>query len=134
MLHGANNHKNNELDLEEKLCPILIMPNNPFRKVWDFIIIITLLYTATYDPYDTCFNLVDPKSGSFIYNINIFIDIIIGIDILVNFLTPLELANEALDTNLKNIAKSYISGMFIIDFISCLPTNLFTASKGKTNS
>lgn len=58
----------------------------------------------------------------------------IGFDILVNFLTPLELANEALDTNLKNIAKSYISGMFIIDLISCLPTDLFVIAKGITNS
>lgn len=49
-------------------------------------------------------------------------------------MTPLELANEALDTNLKNIAKSYISGMFIIDLISCLPTDLFVIAKGITNS
>jgi hypothetical protein len=65
---------------------------------------------------------------------NLFIDIIIGIDILVNFLTPLELENETYDTNLKNIAKSYLSGMFVVDLISCLPTNLFVAAKGRTNS
>ena len=65
---------------------------------------------------------------------NLFIDIIFGIDILVNFLTPLELENETYDTNLKNIAKSYLSGMFVVDLISCLPTNLFVAAKGRTNS
>jgi hypothetical protein len=65
---------------------------------------------------------------------NLFIDVIIGIDILVNFLTPLELENETYDTNLKNIAKSYLSGLFIIDLISCLPTNLFVVAKGRTNS
>jgi hypothetical protein len=65
---------------------------------------------------------------------NLFIDVIVGIDILVNFLTPLELENETYDTNLKNIAKSYLSGLFIIDLISCLPTNLFVVAKGRTNS
>jgi hypothetical protein len=65
---------------------------------------------------------------------NLFIDVIIVIDILVNFLTPLELENETYDTNLKNIAKSYLSGLFIIDLISCLPTNLFVVAKGRTNS
>ena len=110
------------------------MPNSLFRQLWDPIIIFIILYTATYDPYDTCFNLIDPKPGSFVFNMNLFIDVIIGIDILVNFLTPLELENETYDTNLKNIAKSYLSGLFIIDLISCLPTNLFVVAKGRTNS
>ena len=125
MLHGANNHKNNEMDSEKKQCNFIIMPDSLFRKIWDPIIIMIILYTATYDPYDCCFNLIDPGPGSFVYNINLLIDIIIGIDILVNFLTPLELEHDNLDTNLKNIAKSYLSGMFFVDFISCLPTNLF---------
>jgi hypothetical protein len=124
MLHGANNHKNN-LDSEDLSCRFLIMPDNPIRRIWDLIIVLVLIYTATYDPYDACFNLIDPRPGSFVYSVNIIIDIIIGIDILVNFLTPIELPNEALDTNFKNIAINYLSGMFIIDFISCLPTNLF---------
>jgi hypothetical protein len=110
------------------------MPNNPFKKIWDPIIIMVLIYTATYDPYDTCFNLIDPRPGSFVYSINILINIIIGIDILVNFLTPIELPNDALDTNIKNIAINYLSGMFVIDFISCLPTYLFDTKKTNSSS
>jgi hypothetical protein len=106
------------------------MPGTMFSRFWDIVIFIFLLYTATYDPYDTCFNLVDPKPGSFIYNLDLIVDCVFGIDIVVNFLTPLELPNGAIDISYKNIAINYISGMFAIDFFSCLPTNLVFESSG----
>lgn len=75
------------------------------------------------------------------YNVGIFIDIIFAVDIIVNFLTPIEKSNGDLDTNFKNIALKYITGMFAIDFISCLPTSVFspptntysTKSQGNNN-
>lgn len=54
------------------------------------------------------------------------VDILFGIDIIVNFITPYEKYDGSLQTNHKKIAKSYFFGAFSIDFIACIPVQALT--------
>jgi hypothetical protein len=38
-----------------KSCPLIIMPNSRFKMFWNLVIIVLLLYTATYMPFQICF-------------------------------------------------------------------------------
>jgi hypothetical protein len=44
-----------EEEIDEKPCPFLIYPNSSFKVFWNIVIIILLLYTATWMPYQICF-------------------------------------------------------------------------------
>ena len=56
------------------------------------------------------------------------IDSMFIIDIAFTFLTPYERHDGSYEHRFKNIAKAYLSGGFIIDFFSSIPTNLFGSS------
>ena len=83
--------------------------------------IVLLLYTATYVPYRITFLEVEEDYGW----LETTIDILFGIDIFINFLTPYEKFNGTYQYSLKKIARNYIFGAFFIDVIATVPTHLF---------
>lgn len=49
-------HRNIEdISDEERPFWFIILPNNPFKAIWNMVLIIILCYTASYMPYKTCF-------------------------------------------------------------------------------
>ena len=40
---------------DEKPLWCIIQPTNPFKSIWNLILVALLSYTATYMPYKTCF-------------------------------------------------------------------------------
>ena len=54
-IFGAS--KKIDLDIEEEIIPlpIVLMPENPIKMFWNFVIMMLLLYTATFVPYRTAF-------------------------------------------------------------------------------
>lgn len=62
-LYGTTKNINTSLDSylhQQKPGPLIIMPSTTFKKVWNIIIVILLLYTATFVPYKTSFYDEDP--------------------------------------------------------------------------
>ena len=49
------------------------------------------------------------------------VDILFGIDIVVNFISAVEDSNGRLIVDHKTIAKNYMSGWFWLDFLACFP-------------
>lgn len=86
--------------------------------------IILLLYTATFVPYKISF--ADDVGGNGATNFDLMVDILFGIDIIVNFITPYEKYDGSLQTSYKKIATRYFFGAFFIDFIACIPVEVLT--------
>ena len=58
-----------------------------FKAVWNFILVVILIYTATYMPYKTCF-IDEPSVGS--EAIDWTVDGLFLMDIFVNYISAIE--------------------------------------------
>ncbi len=96
------------------------MPSGKFKLAWNAIIIILLLYTATYMPYRICF--IDDASTGFLLAFEYLIDVLFFLDIFVNFLSAIELPDGTIDPRLKSIAMAYIKSWFFLDLFAVFPT------------
>ena len=109
----------------EKEIPWIILPDNPYKKMWDLLIAILILYSAIITPYEIAFS--DSNKSSWF---EILIDIFLAIDIVLTFFSAYTDEEENLVKNHKKIIKKYLKSWFIIDIISVLPlNNLFKNGK-----
>ena len=110
----------------EKEIPWIILPDNPYKKMWDLLIAILILYSAIITPYEIAFSDSN-KSNWF----EIFIDILLAIDIVLTFFSAYTDDEENLVKNHKKIIKKYLKSWFIIDIISVLPISYIFNPQGK---
>ena len=97
----------------------IVMPNSKFKTLWNLIIILMLGYTSTVVPFQVAFVDVDSFS-TVIFNYTV--DILFGIDILVNFFSAYEVTNGRIEVKLKTIAVNYLTSWFFFDLIATFPT------------
>jgi hypothetical protein len=120
--------KTSKLDLmtvEDQTVPCyVIMPNWTFKKLWSAVIQIILIYTAIYVPFKLSFIQVGTKMP-FWDTVDTIVDILFICDLFVNFLAAYERREGTYETRPKKIARKYLHSWFIIDFIACIPVDLF---------
>ena len=63
------------------------MPDSKFKTFWNITVIALLLYTSTVVPFQVSFVDVDSQFSQFL---NYMVDILFGLDILVNFFSAFE--------------------------------------------
>ena len=116
---------NNESDMDTCECcsfiPI-IHPFSPIRGIWDSIVMVLLIYTCISIPFTIAFE-IELKFNSFVGRLSFIIDIMLCIDVILNFRTAYFDGFDRLRLikNPKKIAKRYLKRWFIIDFISSFP-------------
>ena len=109
----------------EKEIPWIILPDNPYKKIWDLLIAFLILYSAIITPYEIAFSESNQSSW-----FEILIDIFLAIDIVLTFFSAYTDEEENLVKNHKKIIKKYLKSWFIIDIISVFPiNNLFKNGK-----
>ena len=91
--------------------------------VWNLLIIIMVLYTASVSPYRLAFadDFIVNGWSKFFAAFEICIDVIFGIDIIINFITAYEGSDGRLEIRLKKIAIHYITGFFVFDLLATFP-------------
>ena len=108
----------------EKEIPWIILPDNPYKKMWDLLIAFLILYSAIITPYEIAFS-----DNSKVSWFEVLIDILLGIDIVLTFFSAYTDDEENLVKNHKKIIKKYLKSWFIVDIISVLPVSyIFNAS------
>lgn len=81
------------------------------------------VYAATIVPYEIAFG----ESGLDYSYFELTVDLFFLFDLVLTFFTPYEFFDGTLQYSHKKIAMKYIlRGPFWIDFIACLPPQLFT--------
>ena len=94
----------------------VILPETTFKRVWDTVITIVILYSSLVTPYKLAFsanNGYDPD--------DYITDILLGIDIVINFFSAYTDREENLVKNRKKIALKYLKTWFIPDLVSVFP-------------
>lgn len=85
------------------------------------LLIILLIYTATYMPYKTCF-IDNPSEASEV--IDSIVDALFTADIAVNFLSAVEMSDGTVVYQPRKIAELYLLSWFWFDVIAVMPIQL----------
>ena len=105
---------------EETVPKYLLDPVSLQRQLWDFAILAMLLYTGTYSPFRTAF--IAEGGSPFLLFMENLMDVLFGVDILVNFFTPFERYDGSYEYDHKKIAIFYVgSGAFFVDLVAAFP-------------
>ncbi|XP_070800702.1 voltage-gated inwardly rectifying potassium channel KCNH2-like [Pituophis catenifer annectens] len=118
-----------------------ILHYSPFKAVWDWLILLLVIYTAIFTPYSAAF-LLNNKEGrdhpqvacsyscSPLNVVDLIVDIMFIIDILINFRTTYVNTNEEVVSHPAKIAIHYFKGWFLIDMVAAIPFDLLIFGSG----
>lgn len=115
------------------------MHYSPFKAVWDWLILLLVIYTAIFTPYSAAFLLNDNEeqkrqecgySCNPLNMVDLIVDIMFIIDILINFRTTYVNQNEEVVSDPAKIAIHYFKGWFLIDMVAAIPFDLLIFGSG----
>uniref|UniRef100_A0A8C8SIL9 Voltage-gated inwardly rectifying potassium channel KCNH2 n=1 Tax=Pelusios castaneus TaxID=367368 RepID=A0A8C8SIL9_9SAUR len=116
-----------------------ILHYSPFKAVWDWLILLLVIYTAVFTPYSAAFLLtekeeVQRRSCGYTCTpltvVDLLVDIMFIIDILINFRTTYVNSNEEVVSHPARIATHYFKGWFLIDMVAAIPFDLLIFGSG----
>lgn len=118
-----------QLIKDPKSC--MIYPDTKFKSLfWDTMISMVLLITCFVTPFHLAF-ADDLDQIQWLAIVNYTIDALFLVDIFINFNTAYKDEINNIVDDRKTVAKTYLTGWFIIDFLSIFPLDLIiVASNG----
>ncbi|XP_034999021.1 potassium voltage-gated channel subfamily H member 2 [Hippoglossus stenolepis] len=117
-----------------------VLHYSPFKAVWDWLILLLVIYTAILTPYSAAFLLNDQEevamqscgySCSPLNVVDLMVDIMFIIDILINFRTTYVNVNDEVVSHPVRIAVHYFKGWFLIDMVAAIPFDLLIYRNGE---
>ncbi|XP_050981056.1 potassium voltage-gated channel subfamily H member 6 [Labeo rohita] len=117
----------------------IMLHYSPFKAVWDWLILLLVLYTAVFTPYSAAFllnELEEEKRHICGYTCNplnvvdVIVDVLFILDIVITFRTTYVNRNDEVVTHPKLIAIHYIKGWFLIDMVAAIPFDLLIFRSG----
>ncbi|XP_031993845.1 potassium voltage-gated channel subfamily H member 6 isoform X3 [Hylobates moloch] len=116
-----------------------ILHYSPFKAVWDWLILLLVIYTAVFTPYSAAFLLSDQDEswrGACGYTcspltvVDLIVDIMFIVDIVINFRTTYVNTNDEVVSHPRRIAVHYFKGWFLIDMVAAIPFDLLIFRTG----
>ncbi|XP_039715825.1 voltage-gated inwardly rectifying potassium channel KCNH6 [Pteropus medius] len=112
---------------------------SPFKAVWDWLILLLVIYTAVFTPYSAAFLLShqdESRRGDCSYTcspltmVDLIVDIMFVVDIVINFRTTYVNTNDEVVSHPRRIAVHYFKGWFLIDMVAAIPFDLLIFRTG----
>ncbi|XP_065059042.1 potassium voltage-gated channel subfamily H member 6-like isoform X2 [Rhopilema esculentum] len=119
---------------KDKKCACIIPHNSNLKILWDWFVLILVLYTAVQIPYQAAFPSKhnSRRRGMFHSHssptsiLGYVVDAMFLLDIFINFFTTFpESETEEIITDHRRIAVHYLKTWFAIDFIAVIPFDWF---------
>ena len=95
--------------------------NSSFRLAWDIFIFLLIIVSCLLIPFQLSFRHVAVPLGS---GLVYFIDVVFGVDILLNFFTTFRRHGEKI-TDPGQTARHYLKTLFFIDLVANVPLDAF---------
>ncbi|XP_031427082.1 potassium voltage-gated channel subfamily H member 6a isoform X2 [Clupea harengus] len=116
-----------------------ILHYSPFKAVWDWLILLLVLYTAVFTPYSAAFLLNEQeekrrRTCGYTCNplnvVDLVVDIMFVVDIIINFRTTYVNRNDEVVSQPARIVRNYLKGWFLIDIVAAVPFDLLIFRSG----
>ncbi|XP_074120854.1 voltage-gated inwardly rectifying potassium channel KCNH6 [Sminthopsis crassicaudata] len=116
-----------------------ILHYSPFKAVWDWLILLLVIYTAVFTPYSAAFLLNDQEETRYwncgyscnpLSVVELLVDIMFIVDIIINFRTTYVNSNDEVVSHPGKIAVHYFKGWFLIDMVAAIPFDLLIFHTG----
>ncbi|KAM9458210.1 voltage-gated inwardly rectifying potassium channel KCNH2-like isoform 1-T2 [Salvelinus alpinus] len=116
-----------------------ILHYSPFKAVWDWVILLLVIYTAIFTPYSATFLLSDQEEAAMqtcgycspLNVVDLIVDIMFIVDIVINFRTTYVNTNDEVVSQSQRIAVHYFKGWFLIDMVAAIPFDLLIYRSGE---
>lgn len=118
---------------QAQLHACTIRHDSLFKAVWDWIILVLVIFTAIEIPFSVAFLMPLQKDGEKPERLNFYrvtpllvfnlgVDLMFVIDIFINFRTTfIKLNTDEVISNPKQIALHYLKTWFVVDFVAAIP-------------
>ncbi|CAL8304330.1 unnamed protein product [Merluccius merluccius] len=116
-----------------------ILHYSPFKAMWDWLILLLVIYTAVFTPYSAAFLLNEVeeerrRTCGYTCNplnvVDLAVDVMFIVDILINFRTTYVNHNDEVVSQPGRIAQHYFKGWFLIDIVAAIPFDLLIFRSG----
>ena len=114
----------------------MINPHSTFRRNWDAIQLLLLIYVGTVVPWRICFGR-DVALWSPLFFAELCVDLFFISDIVLNFRTAVITSNGDALVDPKQVRSHYLRTWFALDLVSCMPigyVQYFVNPEGTSNS
>ncbi|CAM9845253.1 unnamed protein product [Lampetra planeri] len=121
-----------------------ILHYSPFKAMWDWLILLLVIYTAVFTPFSAAFLLNDPQvdrqrqgcayACDPLSIVDLLVDIMFIVDILINFRTTYVDDNDEVVSHPGKIAIHYFKGWFLIDMVAAIPFDLLIFGSGSNET
>ncbi len=96
----------------------IVLPTNPWRSAWDWVLILLVIYSSLSVPMEICFRYDAPLG---VQIIDWFVDIFFIFDLFLNFRTAYYNYDGTFEIDPINIRLHYIRTWFAIDLVASIP-------------
>jgi len=96
----------------------ILMPNNRFRRMWEVLIILLLLYVVVAVPFRVCFD-TEASGGALL--LDWVVDALFILDVFINFFCAYQGANGEYVTDHKMIIMHYARTWMLLDIVASIP-------------
>ena len=110
----------------------IIHPNSWFKAIWNIIVVLLLLYTASFTPFVLAF--IDITVNDSIFWVENVVTILFFLDFIVNFSSAYYNKEKILIIHRGEIALKYIKSWMIIDFLAWFPIDQIVAAGNSNDS
>lgn len=109
--------------------PCVIPQNHPFMRGWDVVMLALLVFTAVVTPFEVAFLASTEYDAMFF--VNVVVSLLFLTDLVINFFLPYTdiKTGVEVDDNI-DIAYNYLTGWFVLDFVSIFPFDVIAAETG----
>jgi hypothetical protein len=109
----------------------IIDPDGRLSAIWDSLSLLLLLYVTFATPYRVCFAVeIPPRTLTWWFDL--FLDAFFIVDILFNFRLAFWNDRGHREARSKYIARRYIRGWFLFDFIAAFPLHHIVGVDGES--
>jgi len=115
---------------EIRSCNFVINHEGRFKVMWDWIVLVLVIFTAIQIPYyaafstntDIVFDIIKNSEVRPMLILSLIVDCMFVLDILLNFRTTyIQSSSDVMERNPKKLAVNYLKTWFIIDLLAAIP-------------
>ena len=117
------------------LHPCTVRHDSLFKAVWDWLILVLVIFTAIEIPFSVAFLMPIQQEAKFmevdpLLVFNLWVDLMFIVDIVINFRTTfVKSSTDEVISCPKQIVFHYLKSWFVVDFVAAIPFEFMVLSE-----